>query len=152
VLLGSAPPRIVLSPDIGRTRPVEDQSRDSLGARRGKEQAQRAGLGEADDCRPLRVNDVHHGADVVHPSLEIGRAADPVGESRPALVEHDEAAESREALEERGRRAFPCLLGQVRQHPAVDEHQIDRALADDGVGDVDVAAPRVTDLRGLHGD
>ena len=54
--------------------------------------------------------------------------------------------ESREPGQKpRKRRLGPELL-EVR-HPSHDKDDVERAVADDLVGDVDVAAARVTDLR-----
>ena len=97
--------------------------------------------------RPLRADGVQHCTNVVHARLQVGQAlgGDPVGEAGAALVEEDQSPHRREPpVERRELRVFPA--GLERADPAVDEHEVDRPVADDLVGDPDVAASRVGDL------
>ena len=116
----------------------------------GEQCGQIATFGKAEERGALRAGGVHHRADVVHPlfvrrQLRVGHA---IGEARAALVENDQTREGGQPLEEaRPRRLLPRQLD-VR-HPAGDEDQIQRPFADDLVGDVDVAALRVSRL-GCH--
>ena len=96
-----------------------------------------------------RAGRVHHRAHVVHPRLEVRDPGDAIRRAGAALVEDDQPAERRRSAR-RTRRA-PVLPEQldVRDAPGhVDE--VERPVADDLVGDADVAAPRVARL-GLHG-
>src|SRR4029453_5078287 len=69
-------------------------------------------------------------------------ADSPVRETRAALVEADQARERSEPLEEVGVRRIPPVDLEVREEPG-DEDQVERSVAGQLVGDVDVAAPRV---------
>src|SRR5438309_11172482 len=65
-----------------------------------------------------------------------------IGYAAAAFVEQDQAAEGGEAFEEGGHRRQLPHIGQVR-YPAQDEDQVEWTVADDLVGDVDVAAASV---------
>src|ERR671937_12448 len=70
----------------------------------------------ADQHRLLRADLVEHRVDVVEPLLERGHlvARKRVGDAGAALVEHDQAAERAEAVEERREsRLFPLRLDGV---------------------------------------
>ena len=72
---------------------------------------------------------------------------DRVGQARAATVEQDQAREAREPLEEGGdARLGPQVLDLLQLRRDVDE--VDRAVADDLVGDVDVAGAGVACLGG----
>ena len=78
----------------------------------------------------------------------LGDARDAVGHTGAALVEEDEAAERGESRQE-------VRVGGTRhaeldvRHPPLDVDEVERAVAHDRVGDVDVAAARVAGL-GRH--
>jgi hypothetical protein len=73
---------------------------------------------------------------------------DAIGEAGAALVEEDEPPHRREPpIEGRKLRVFPT--GLEGADPAVDENEVDRPVADDLVGDPDVATSRVGDIA--HG-
>ncbi len=116
----------------------------------GREQrAHRPALGVAQDGGALHADVVHDGAHVVHAGLERREVVglDPVGEPDPPLVEEDQARERREPLVETLDRLD--LRGGVEAlHPAVDEDDVERPLAHDLVGDVDVTVLRVARLPG----
>src|SRR5256885_4475651 len=65
-----------------------------------------------------------------------------VGHAGATFVEQDQACEGREAFEEAGHRRQLPYVSQVR-HPAQDEDQIEWTVADNLVGDVDVAVASV---------
>jgi hypothetical protein len=89
---------------------------------------------------------IHDRAHVVHARFEIGHAERSVRETGTALVEPDQARNRAESFEEvRMTRLLPVLL-EVGDE-ARDEHEVDRAVAGDLVGDVEVAAARVADRR-----
>ena len=106
--------------------------------RRGEQHRERAAFRLAHHRGPLAADGVQDRADVVHPLLERRRAGDAVGHAHPALVEEDQARELGQAL---------AVAPELRQLPAdlevreatlgVDE--VDGPVADDAVGDVDVA-------------
>jgi hypothetical protein len=89
---------------------------------------------------------VHHRPHVVHPRLERRDVARAIGEAGSAPVELDHPRESPQPLEER------LSLRLLRRHlqvadEAVHEHEVDQAVADDAIGNRDVAALRVPDVN-----
>jgi hypothetical protein len=87
--------------------------------------------------------------DIFHPFFERrqGIARHAVGKPGAALIEQDQPGEARQPLEEAGdRRFFPILHLEVRYPPGY-HHKIARAIADNLIGDVDVADLRVLRLR-----
>ena len=82
---------------------------------------------------------------VVHARLQVRDFAGAIREFSAALVEGDQARERRQPLEKATvGRELPSVLDLIRPAARVDE--IQRALADDLVGDVEIAALRVSDL------
>jgi hypothetical protein len=96
----------------------------------------------------LNADGIHHRAHVVHALLERRNAADPVGRARAALVEADHP-HSLGQLAEVGARSVIVELHRREVHPA-REHEVERPRAEDAIGDVDVAAPRVPGVGALH--
>jgi hypothetical protein len=138
-------PRPVLRLFLLDLCPDEQQSLRAFGIRRREENRQWAPLGHADQSGALGADRVHDGTNVVHPLLE--RAdRNVVGEAHSALVEHDQPRERGEAVVEAPDAGLFAKHLQVREG-AVDEDDVERALANGVVGDVDVTASRVTDLR-----
>jgi len=128
----------------------QDQRRGPLGVGRGEEQGHLSAPARAEERRPLRARGIHDPADVVRPLLQRGDRGQRhrVRDARPALVEAEDPAERREAAKE------PCEQGLLPHHldiagPPRDEHQVQRAVPDDLIGDVAVLAPGVPRL-GLH--
>src|SRR6266550_4318210 len=126
----------------------EDKRTRALRIRRSEEDGHAAAFRVPEQCGVLRPDCVEDGAHVVHPLLErrqpVGR--NPVGHPCPALVEEDQSGERRQALEKARRlRLFPQELD-VRD-PAGDVDEVERPVADDLVGDVDIATLRVSGLR-----
>src|SRR5438093_6390073 len=89
-----------------------------------------------------RADRVHDGTDVVHPLLQGGHWSNPVGESRSALVEHDQARERRKASEEVGRAGLLPDVLNVRDE-AWHHNQVDWPRAHDLIRDVNVSGPCV---------
>src|SRR5580693_1414230 len=92
---------------------------------------------------------IHHGADIVHPCLEIRDPGGAVRHPDAALVEQDQASERRHLAKEIGGAALPWRT-EVRHHPAADENHIYRTITDHAVSNVNVTAAGVPDLWGLH--
>src|SRR5215210_40764 len=118
---------------------------------RGEQHAHVPAFGMAEQGGVLGADRVHDGANVVHPLLERRQliVGDVVGEAGAALVEQDQARERREPPEEaRQLRLLPHELD-VRD-PAGNVDEIERPLAHDLVGDVDVAASGVARLGRRH--
>ena len=85
---------------------------------RGREEhTQRSPLRVAEQRRPFAPGRVHDRADVVHPRLEIWKAARPIGESGASLVEADETRERSEPLEERRRGGMGPVEPQMEKNP-----------------------------------
>jgi hypothetical protein len=87
---------------------------------------------------------VVHDRAVVHAGLEARQVPGPVGETRSALVDQDQPGEGREPLaelDEDGLLPRPHQVDHERH-----EHQIDRPLAHDLVGDADIGGARVAHL------
>jgi hypothetical protein len=129
-------------------RAVQDERGRAFRVGGGEERAHRSSFGDPQQRRPLRPRGVHYRANVVHPLLEDRQLVHghPVGETGPTLVEHDQPAERGEPPEEGGLQGvFPGQFD-VRD-PAGDEDEVDRSVPDHLVGEVDLAALRVS---GLH--
>ena len=119
--------------------------------RRREEDAHVAALRHAEDGGAVGIRGIQHGADVVGALLEGGRplVRHAIRQARPALVEQDEPREGREAfVETRDRRILPAKLDVA--DPAGREEQIEGAVTDDLVRDVQSAALRVARLWHLH--
>jgi hypothetical protein len=103
-----------------------------------------------DERCALASDSIEHGAKVVDSRLQVGKEMGTVGESRPPLVEDDQAREGAEALVEVPPvRRMPCP-DEVRD-PIRHEDDVEGASADHLVGDGYVAASGVFHLRHLHG-
>ena len=149
VLLARLRPRVLLGAEPGQRRAVEHERRGPLWIGRREQHRHRAALGKAHDRGTLRAGGVHDGADVVHARLEIGNPLGAVGHPQTALVEQDQPGERGHAAVEVERAALP-RDAEVGQHPAADEDHIHRAVTDNAVGDMDITAGGVPDLRTLH--
>ncbi len=128
---------------------IEDQPGGALGVTGGEEAAERRPLGEAQQRRPLRADGVHHRPDIVHPLLEGGSGSHRVRQPRAALVEHDQPGEAGQPLQEARDRRLGPLEVEVRE-PAPHVDEVEWALAQYLVGDVDIAALRVACLGSRH--
>src|SRR5262245_19981182 len=119
-----------------RRRPLREGGREH--------QRHRAAFRPAEDRGPSGADRVHHGPYVADALLE-GLLADAIGEALAALVEDDHARDGGEWLQQ-GLidRGLPEDLGVGEG--ARNEDEVARTVAEDAVGDVDVAASRVPDL------
>ena len=131
-------------------RAVDDEMADTVGEGGGKQNRQRSAFGDADDRRSLQTAGVVDGTDVVHPVFQAADAKASIGESGPALVEGDQAAEALHPLDE------PAPARQLALHLDVGHETRDphnwRALADVLVGDGETLTVRVARLRSArHG-
>jgi hypothetical protein len=136
---------------VGRPRPPGvapdgDQRARPHGMGRREERAHRPALGVPEERRPLGADGVHHRPDVVHPGLEVRQVGHAIREPGAPLVEEDQPREGRQPLEEPAARGLLPEDLEVR-HPAGDEDEVPRRIAQHLVGDVDVAAPRVPRRR-----
>jgi len=108
-----------------------------------------AAFRHADHRGALGTDRIHHSADVVHTGFEIRRAADPVRQACPALVEQDDTRKCREP----GKKADPggVLPPKIEVgHEARYKHQVQRPAARHLVGDTYIAAFRISDFRHVH--
>ena len=117
--------------------------------RGSEEDAHRRAFRDADDGGALGSDGVHDRADVVHPNLERRVGGHGVGHACPALVENDQSGKRGDALEEGAQERNGPRKLDVRGR-AGNEDDVERPVAGDTVGDVDVAAARVADF-GDHG-
>ena len=138
------PARIVVAPREPRVGVEQEERCGSLGVCRGEQEMHRPRLRGPEERGPCRAGRVHHRSYVVHALVERGELIERHGirESGAALVEEDQAAERRKPTEEPGdARLLPEVLDVG--DPAMNEYEVDRALARDLVRDVDVSALRV---------
>jgi hypothetical protein len=113
---------------------------------RREEDAHRDSFGRPQQGGPLGAGGIHDGPNVVHALLERRRLRHRIRQPGPAPVEGDHSRELREALEHaRPRLRLPYELDVVDE--ASDDDQVEVALAEHLVGDVDVAASGVLRLR-----
>jgi len=148
---GSEAPRVIHVSKMPGAGVDEDQRRRPFAVGRGEEHGHLTAVGVPEERRPLRARGIHDRADVVRPLLQRRHRGQRhrVRDARPALVEAEEPAEGREAAKKtRDRRLLPHHVDIAR--PVEDEHQIQRAVPDDLIGDIAVLAPGVLRL-GLHG-
>jgi len=101
-----------------------------------------------EERRALDTGGVHHRPDVVHPLLERRHAADAVGRPRAALVEADDPHAIRQLAEIVAGELFVEL--HRRKVEAAREDEVGRPRAEDAIGDVDLAALRVSGIGALH--
>jgi hypothetical protein len=151
VLLLRPAPRIVGRPHPPRKGAPDDERRSPLGIRGREEDRHRGPFRKAVEGSPPRADGVHHRANVVHARLERRRSADRIGHARASLVEPDQPAERAQSLEKRGKGQHLPVELEVRHVPGY-EHEVERALAADLIGDVHVAALRVADFRHFHAE
>ena len=148
-LLARRAPRVVRLAQALRVAADHHQRFGALRVRRREQAAHRSALGHAQQRGARGAHRVHHRADVVHPLLERRQLRHAVREAGAALVEQDQPRERGEPEEEARERGLLPEVLEVRD-PAHHEHEVERAVAHDLVGDVDVAAARVAHARS-HG-
>ena len=99
-------------------------------------------------ARPLGADVVEDRPKVVDPLLDRRQVvhADRVGQAGAALVEDDDTTERRQLVEQAGEgREVPH--GVDVAEPLVDEDEVDRAVPEDLVGDMELAGACVARLR-----
>lgn len=112
----------------------------------GDQHAQLPGVTMADKCRTVGTDHIQHRADVVHPFLQRRQVLDRVRQPDPAHVEEDQPPVAGEpAQEPLGLGVLPHQLDVAR--PVERERDIDWAIPDDLVGDLEVPAGGVADGR-----
>ena len=137
-------------PVPGEKRAVHDERGRSLWVGRREERGHRRAFGVPDYCCSLRPDRVEDRAYVIHPGLKRGYARHAVREAGTALVEQDQAAERCEPpVERRQPRLLPAVLD-VRDESG-NEDEVERTVARDLIGDVDLTAPGIARLRSIHG-
>jgi hypothetical protein len=103
-----------------------------------------------DKCRTVGANRIHHRADVVHPLLQRRQVLDRVRQPIPAHVEEDQPPVAGEpAQEPLGLGVLPHQLDVAR--PVEGDHDINRAIPEGLVGDLEVSAGGVLDARDHRG-
>ena len=142
-------PGIIGCPHGPRIAAPENERSGPLRVRCREENAHGNALLEPDDRGSLRACGIHDRPQVVHPRLERRNAVHRVGHPGAPLVEDDETRERRQpAAEVAVPRRLPTEL-HVRDITG-HEDDVERTVARDLVGDVDVAAPGVPRLRNVH--
>ena len=146
------PPGIVRRFQGLRPRSVQDQGAGLVGVRGREDRCERcAVVAGTEQDRLLRGCRLHHSPDIIDPHLEREEIEvdGPIRETAPSLVEEQQPGKRGEPLQEPGaERVLPLQL--EVPYPVVDEDEIDRPVAHDLVSDVDVSAPRESDLRDVH--
>lgn len=120
---------------------VEHEGRHPVRGRRREGHRDRPPVRGPDEDGSVDVAGVHHRPEVVDLLLH-GTETRAVREPESALVEHDQPGEGRQPLHERA--VERDLLVEVEMcHRAGNQHDVDRALAVGGVGDLQPVALRV---------
>lgn len=120
---------------------LKDQRSRAFGLGGREQHRERPTFGFAHHRRLLAADSVHDGANVVHALFQGRRPRNPIGHAHSAHVEEDEPRELCKPLTVAAEcRQLPVDLEVGVRALRVDE--IDGPLADDAVGDVDLAAAR----------
>jgi uncharacterized protein (TIGR03083 family) len=137
-------PRVTGSRREPGCRVEQDKGTTSFGKRGSKEHGKRATFGEPQDGRAFRARGIHDGSDVRHLVSRSGRRSSGTGSDMPVprRSKNDQTAEGSQP---------PLLAGQLGDvpegldmvHPTLDHHDVQRALAQDLVGEMDLAVLRV---------
>ena len=123
----------------------QDEMRNPVGVRRGKQRAHRAALGEAHHGRTRRTDRIHDGAHIIHALLERWRPSHAIGKPLAPLVEGHDPGEAREPAQE-GRVSGQFMHELDMRNDAGDKDDVDGPVANHLIGDVDVAAQRIACL------
>jgi hypothetical protein len=143
--LGPARRTIVISRTVD-VRAEEGQCDDSLGIGGGEHHADRATFGEPEKRRTLAGPCIHHRTEIVGAAFEGRHTIDGIGQPRPEFVVENHTGKRRELSDERRpSRVAPEHVGVGE--PARDNHQADRTVAHDLIGDVSRWALGVVRLR-----
>ena len=144
-LLRRGRPRVVGRAGASDAGVDDRDAHASVGIRGGEQQGEAGAGAAAEEHGAIGSGRVHDRPNVVHRRVDRLHLADTVGETRPALVEHQHATEGGEALDVADeQRLLPGREEVARDPPHEDD--VGRAIADDLVGDGDVAAARVGDF------
>ena len=142
-------PRVVQPAKPPWLRIEENESGRALGVGRGEQNGQSASLVRAPEDGLLGARLVHDCAEIVHAGLEGRQGGRPVGKPCTPLVEHEHACERGQAEDvPQKERLIPCREQVSRE--AADEHDVDRPLPHDLVGDRDLAAAGVANVGYIH--
>jgi hypothetical protein len=117
--------------------------------RRSEQQTERTPLGDAEQHRSLGFGGVEHGAQVRHTLLERRYRRHGIGQPGAGLVVHDHPRERRKALVEARDLGVAPLYVDVRDE-ARDDDEVDRAITEDLVGNLQSSAIDETCLGLLH--
>ena len=151
VLTDAAAYRVVGRPQRAGGPVHDDQVANPLGVVGRQHQTGHAGPSRPDDRGLLASGGVHHREGVLGPECGSDRVAEPGARRRAhaALVEPDDAAERRKATVESVERRLRIdrIEGDER---AWQHQQVNRAIAENLVGDVQVAALGVASPRSLR--
>ena len=143
-------PRIVRASRSAHGRFEENEPGCALRVRSREQERGPRPLMPGPQHRALRTGCVHHGPHIIHPRLECRSLTNAVGKAGATLVEHQQAREDRQP----GGVPYDQRLipggQQVAGHAAKPDH-VDWAVADYLIGDRDVAASCVLDVRNFHG-
>ena len=148
VVLGAGSPREVRRPHKAGLGAEECQGEDPLWVGGGKQKAHRAAVVSSDQSSALRPDRIHHRAHVVHALLQRGCPLDLIREACAAFVERDHSGkrcELRTQSRPSGRKAPYSML----QRAGRNLHDVDPSVPFHSIGDVEVAALRISRLR-LH--
>ena len=135
-------PRVVGRPRSPHPRVEEDEAGAALGIGGRKEHTDARARPAGPENGGFRAGRVHHCAHVVHRRFERLHLADAIRQAGPALVEHEHAAARGKTLDVTHEQRLLPGRQEVSGNPT-DEDDVGRALADDLVGDRDVAATGV---------
>ena len=139
-LVGVRQPRQVVVAHGAQHAGVQDERGDALGMARREDRRQRAAGRVGEQRGALAAGRVEHGVDVAELGLD-GQLA-VVGQPRAAAVHDDQPRETGQAVEEaRQARVLPDVLDVVDVR--ADEQQVERPVAVDLEGEVDVAVAGV---------
>ena len=144
----TTPPWVIRRPHRARRATPNHQCRSPLGIGSREQDAHCRPFGNTIEGDTLRAHGVHYRPDIIHARLQTGSAGDRIGHPRSALVEPDEPREGPQ-VSKKLRKARQRPLELHVGHEAGNEEEVERAVAKELVGDVDVATQRVPRL-GLH--
>ncbi len=143
--LGRETPLVVGRPEDAGEGAPQDEGSHPLGEGGREQDRQRSPFGDPDHDRRLDTCGIGDRPKIVHAVFGAAGAERPVGTPGAALVEEHEAADSGEATEDASEvRQVPHHLD-VRDETG-DEEEVEWAVADDLVGDAQLAALGVLGL------
>src|SRR6266568_4310206 len=139
-------PRVVaVGPHPLRIGSVEHERAYALRIRRREQDRERSALRIAEQGRTVTAGGIH-GTHIVHPGLQVRQPDSAIRETGATLVEANQPRKGPESLEQPCRRRVLPVIIEMR-YESGNEDEVERPLARDLIGDVDVAALRVPDRR-----